>query len=342
MKFAFFQDLSVDDAVELVSPAFFGLDIGVAENGLGVTEGVRVDQFDTGGVTSRALALAHRVAADPGYLAVVIAPFWTLPAAVAIVFADAGLPVVSLSPDGVPRVSGGTSRELVPPQAVQARVLAKVLDGAASTGGVCLGTDPAPYSGSLSAQVSADISVPVLARFDMRGGGSVGPIVDLVRSAGCSTVAWIGFPRGASLIRDGLTAAGFGDVRLVGPDSMKTLSYIQRLGRDGTLVTCPCQDVTTSPQFQAEQLVHDYQVVTGLEPGIYAAEAWDAAGMMMTALNAGASTRPLLREAIGRVSSYAGVARTYGFASDGSLEASAPVGVFRSEGVRWLAVDGRG
>ena len=337
LKLAFFQDLSVDDAVELVSPAFFGLDIGVAENGLGLTKGVRVDQFDTGGLTSRALALARRVAADPGYVAVVIAPFWTVPPALAGVFADAGLPVLSLSPDGMPGGIGGTWRELVPRQAVQARTLAKILDGAAAKGGLCLGTDPATYSGSLSAQVSADISVRVSATFDMSGAGSVDPVVQLVRNTGCSTVAWIGFPRGASLIRDGLTAAGLGDVRLVGADSMKTLSYIQQIGRDGTLVTCPCQDITTSPQLQAEQLVHDYQVVTGLEPGVYASEAWDAAGIIMTAVHSGASTLSLLHDSIAGLSAYAGVARTYRFGSDGSLEASAPVGIFRSQGVRWLA-----
>jgi ABC-type branched-subunit amino acid transport system substrate-binding protein len=336
----------VQDAIELVSPAFFGLDIGVTENGPNLPEGVRVDQFDTGGVLNRALVLARQVAADPSYVAVVIAPFWSEPPAVARVFADAGLPVLSLSPVGV---SGGATggatgdaarswRELVPNQAVQARTLARVLDGAVVTGGLCLGTDPSPYSASLSSQVSAALNRPASASFQLRGAGPVGPIVQLVRRTGCSTVAWIGFPQGAVVLRDGLTAAGLGGVRLVGADPMKTLSYTQQMGRDGTLVTCPCQDITTSSQLPAMQVVHDYQVVTGLEPGIYAAEAWDAAGIIVTAVNEGASTRPLLAEAIGSMNAYDGVARTYRFDPDGNLEPNATVGVFRAQGVRWLTV----
>ena len=324
----------MDDAIELVSPAFFGLDIGLSENGAGLPDRVGVEQFDTRGIPSRALVLARQVAADPTYLAVVIAPFWAEPPAVARVFADAGLPVLSLSPDGVP---GGTWRGLVPEQSVQARTLASFLDGDASRGGSCLGTDPAPYSGSLSAQVSAALEGPLAATFQMSGAGPVAPIVRLVRDAGCSTVAWIGFPHGAAALRDALTAGGLGTVRMVGADPMKTLSYIQQTGRDGTLVTCPCQDITTSSQLPAEQLVHDYQVVTGLEPGAYAAEAWDAAGMIMSAAQAGGVTRSLLREAIGQMNTYSGVARNYSFGASGGLQTGPAVGVFRAAGVRWLS-----
>lgn len=126
---------------------------------------------------------------------------------------------------------------------------------------------------------------------------------------------------------------------MIGADAMKTISYIQEPGRDGTIVTCPCADVTTSPQVPAQQLVHDYQAGTGLEPGVYAAEGWDAAGMLLQVLR-GSTTRPRVSAGIAAMTSYPGVARAYSFSADGSLATGTQVGLYESIGVRWIQVGG--
>jgi len=157
----------------------------------------------------------------------------------------------------------------------------------------------------------------------------------MIKAMRCSVVGWVGFPTVAASLRDAMSAAGLSSIPIVGADSMKTISYIQVPGRDGTYVTCPCADLTTSSQLPAQQLVHDYQASTGLEPGIYAAEAWDAAGILLQVLHPGISRADALA-GIGAISAYAGVARDYSFTPDGTLAGDPAAWLFVSAGVRWL------
>ena len=334
-KVAFFQNLSIDDHEELVSPSYFGLQIGLTEEGQGPI--FAVDQLDTGPNQSGATDLARRIASDPSYVAVVLAPFVQETPQIAQIFADSGLAVLSLSPDSQSGDAGAVWRQLVRGQDDQALRLANVLQ-ARGAGGVCLGSATDRYSASLAASVRADLPKDPATAFQIPG-TSIDDAIKLIKFSGCSVVGWIGFPSAAATLRTALSAAGMAGTPMVGADSMKTISYIQEPGRDGTFVTCPCADVTTSSKLPAQQLVHDYQVETGLEPGVYAAEGWDAAGMLLQAVR-GAATRDQVRSALAGLTSYAGAARDYSFAPGGSLETASSTGVFVSTGVRWIQVGG--
>jgi branched-chain amino acid transport system substrate-binding protein len=332
-RVAFFQNISVDDHVELVSPSFFGLQIGLTELGGGLA--VTVDGFDISMDPSGGPDTARKIASNPAYVAVVLAPFLQESPEVANIFANAGLAVISLSQDSQSGGVGAAWRRLVPAQVTQASVLAGALLSR-GTKGICLGSAPDPYSTSLAALVKADLPKAPASSFQLSG-TSVVEAVDTIVTSGCSVVGWIGFPTVADALRSSMSNAGMADVPLVGADSMKTISYIQEPGRDGTLVTCPCADITTSSKLPAQQVVHDYQVATGLEPGIYTAEGWDAAGMLLQILHGG-PTRSRVSAGLGSLTGYAGVARDYSFAPDGSLVADASAGLFVSAGVRWIQV----
>ena len=334
-RVAFFQNLAVDDHVELVSPSFFGLQIGLTELGAGLV--VTVDEFDIAADPSGGPDTARKVASTPAYVAVVLAPFLQESPEVAKIFADAGLAVISLSQDSQSGGPGAAWRRLVPAQGTQASVLAGALLSR-GTNGICLGSASDPYSTSLAALVKADLPKAPASTFQLSGqvsGTSVVEAVDTIVTTGCSVVGWIGFPTVADGLRSSMSNAGMADVPLVGADSMKTISYIQVQGRDGTLVTCPCADVTTSSKLPAQQVVHDYQVATGLEPGIYTAEGWDAAGMVLQVLHNGPS-RDQASAGLASLAAYSGVARDYSFATDGTLAADASAGLFVSAGVRWI------
>jgi len=49
VKIAFFQDLSVGDPLELVSPSFLAMQAAVEDHGTGLGSAIRIDQFDTRG-----------------------------------------------------------------------------------------------------------------------------------------------------------------------------------------------------------------------------------------------------------------------------------------------------
>jgi branched-chain amino acid transport system substrate-binding protein len=333
LKVALFQDLAIDDHTELVSPSYFGLQIGLTQRGQGLA--VTVDQFDVSADPSGGQDTAKKIVSDPSYVAVVLAPFVQETPEVAKIFADAGLAVLSLSPDSRSGGVGASWRSLVPGQAAQASALAGAL-AARGTNGVCFGSAPDPYSTSLAALVRANLPNAPSAAFAIAG-TSADAAVKLIKTSGCSVVGWVGFPSAAAALRSALSTGGLGSVPMIGADAMKTISYIQEPGRDGTIVTCPCADVTTSPQVPAQQLVHDYQAGTGLEPGVYAAEGWDAAGILLQVLRA-SITRSQVNAGIGAMASYPGVARAYSFSADGSLAAGTPAGLYESMGVRWIQV----
>ena len=339
LKVAFFQDLSVEDSLELVSPSFLAMQVAVDERGTGLPALVRIDQYDTRGDRATALSFARRVAADPAYVAVVVAPFWKQPTEITAVLAGAGLPVLSLSAIEPVPGEGVVWRRFVKGQADQAATFASVLE--ASSFPVCLGGDGTPYSDSLQRMILASDRNGVGLRFvlDPRGPSSPARAAGSVRDAGCRIVGWTGFTGGALALRDALVAVGAGGVGVLGADGMKTRSYLAgATAADGTIVTCPCADVTTSPRFAAQQLVHDYQAATGLEPGIYAAEAWDAMGVLIEAVRGGATTRTSVSESVSGLRGFVGAAGAYRFGPDGAMGGVRTVPTYRAEGLRWIAV----
>jgi branched-chain amino acid transport system substrate-binding protein len=342
VKIAFFQDLSFDDSLELVSPSFLAIHAAVAGHEVGLASTIRVDQFDTQGDAATALGFADKVAADPGYVAVVVAPFWAEPPAVANAFDAAGLPVISLSPIDLGSGVAATSRRFVPEQTTQVLAFVAAMRSLEGVGGpYCLSGDGSPYSQTLEQASSTGFDGSSVQRLEVPVGdvSALRRAVSEVRASGCGVVGWTGFTAGAIALRDALFADGLGEIPIVGVDAMKTRSYLLNAeAADGTLVTCACADVTTSPSFGTQQMVHDYQEATGLEPGVYAAEAWDAAAVLIAAVRAGAVGRPAMDASIAGLEAYEGVAGEYRFDRSGSLVAPASAPVYRAVGLRWIEI----
>ena len=83
VKIAFFQDLSVPDHVDLVSPSFLAFDMVVQRRLEGQGVKAEVVQFDTRGDAGAAIEMAEEVAAEGSFVLAVAAPFWHEPAEVA-------------------------------------------------------------------------------------------------------------------------------------------------------------------------------------------------------------------------------------------------------------------
>jgi ABC-type amino acid transport substrate-binding protein len=154
-------------------------------------------------------------------------------------------------------------------------------------------------------------------------------------------VAWTGFDPLASALLDALGSDGLGDVRLVGTDAMKDerlLTETER-GADGTVVVCPCVDLTTSTRIDAQRFVNDFQAASGSPPGVYGVEGWDVAGMLLEAVRTGATDRATVSAALVGGDTYEGLAGPYTFRPDGELDRRAVrVVAYRAEGLRWLPV----
>ena len=349
VKIAFFQDLSVPDHVDLVSPSFLAFDMVVQRRleGQGVT--AEVVQFDTRGDAGAAIEMAKEVAAEGSFVLAVAAPFWHEPAEVGRILAEAGVPTISLSPvSASPWVeptapvgdAGALWRRLVPDRTAEASLLAEIAGRRSAEGvpqPICLVEDGSEYGRGLVGQVEAGLGPWPSTRID--GSDAIGAAEEIA-TTGCRVVLWGGFPPGARELARAMRAAGSArgqPVDLAG-DALKTTIPPTSPAGDGVVVgsvACPCVDVSLDLRLASRRFVNAYQSEHGLAPGAYAAEAWDAGRLAADAIANGAVDRTAMQAAFRALTTHVGVARTYTFDEDGELLSAEP-SLFAAAGTRWL------
>jgi branched-chain amino acid transport system substrate-binding protein len=348
VRIAFFQDLSVPEHVDLVSPSFLALEMVVERRTAEHATTVEIVQLDTGGDEGEAVGMADEVAADPSFVAAIAAPFWREPPEAARILAEAGVPTLSLSPvsaspwllapgERPPGDPLGLWRRFVPDQREQARLLADVAAGVTAQGSrepVCLVDDASDYG----------VGLVEIVESELRGWPTTRVAADeataAVASSGCKIVVWGGFPPGAWELAHALREAGEARGRPVdlAGDAMKTVIPPTSPNGEGVVVgsvTCPCADVTLDLALSSRRFVNAYQSEHGLTPGVYAAEGWDAGGLLAGAVVSGVVDRAGMRAWLARIAVYDGVAGRYAFDEHGELLRPS-AGLFVASGTRWL------
>ena len=350
VKIAFFQDLSVPESLDLVSPSFLALDTVVQREVVG-GEGIdaEVVQLDTGGDATTAAGMAREVAADPSFVLAVIAPFWKEPPEVARILAEAAVPTMSLSPESAspwlsaPSPPGDPAelwRRFVPGRGTQAELLARVARRSSTddaTQPVCLVGDGSDYGSELATGIEAALSPLSPTLID---GADASAAAHELASSGCGVVVWTGFPPGARDLAEAMREADPATERTIdlAGDALKAVMPLMSSGGEGVVVesvACPCADVSVALDLASRTFLNAYQSEHGLAPGVYAAEAWDAASIVAEALASGGSTRAGMRVEFRAITSYDGVAQTYTFDSEGE-PIGARAGLFTAAGTRWL------
>ena len=345
VKIAVFEDLSNEDPVQLVTPSYLGLQLALTEGAVGLPVSPQLVALDVQGDPVRALDLARQVAADPTYVAAVIAPFWAETKAVGDILNAARIPTLSLSALAPDLSSYGWSawRRLVPTQPRQADSLAALLASTANrVSGVCLVRDATSYATALSGLLKQRLKHLVAKVITISTAPGVtdafGQAVAQIASAGCRTIAWTGFAASGALLRTTLSEAGLSGVTMYAADAVKDEGFLTLTGGsgNGTVVTCPCADLATSTDPAAQRFVHDYQSQFGSSPGVYGVEGWDLGSMLLTAFHAGASDKGAVATALQAVGQMRGLAGLYAWTSTGELSSSAVrVHTFVDRGQRW-------
>jgi len=343
VKVAFIEDLSSDEAVGRVLPALQAAGLAFANATLGGALPVGVDlvPWDTQGDPSRIADVAEEITTDPTYVAAIIAPYLDDQAGLAAELDAASLPMLSLSSRQPALGAAGltTWRRMVANRAEEAAAIATYVDALPAKSGVrCTARGPDP----------ADARWAHL--LDRTLGGASGPSVTVadpdaasaaataIAEAGCGVVLWAGPVAIAEALRTSLTARG-AHVVLVGDEELKDDTYPRVVGAagEGTIALCPCADLSLSTRLAAQRFIQDFQAEHGLPPGPYAAEAWDAAKMLVRALGSGASSREEVLAFLDASGPFQGLANRYEFAPGGELNpASAIVHVYRVRGGRWI------
>jgi branched-chain amino acid transport system substrate-binding protein len=338
VKVAFFQDGSVETPNAHGQPSFLGLKLSLSRANESGTLPVLVELvgYDTQGDPDVAAALAREVTADPAYVAAVAAPFWVDTSAVAEVFGAAGIPVLSLS--GSAQRDADRWFPIVAGRRAQVAAIAGYVRGRRGGTGACLAGDGSPYGASIGEALEAALrgSLEATVRVDPATGDASAAVTS-IEDAACETVVWTGFGTGAGILRAALGEAGEGERLFVGADGMKEATYLELAGAaaDGTVVVCPCVDLSASPDAAAQRFVHDFQARYATPPGVYAAEGWDAGEMLVRAFRVGAATPDEVADELVRGERHDGLAAAY---SLGEAPEDVPVHLSRAEGGRWVPV----
>jgi len=353
VRIAFFQDLSIGSHVDLVSPSFLAFDRAVHDGTAGMDLDVEVVQFDTGGDPGTAGTFARQVVLDPTFVLAVLAPFWEEPEAVGETLAIGGVPTFSLSPQSASIWTAGPEdglsapappdkpeqlwRRFVPDQGLQAERLAEIIGvdvPQTSALPACLFAEDTAYARALRDAVETNLLT--LVPTTSPAAGDTVAAVDAVR-AGCASTVWIGTPEGADEITRALDEAGLDPTIDLASDAMKSVLPIAGPTGEPMVdeLTCPCRDVNLTNSDAARRFINAYQSATGLAPGVYAAEAWDAGTLTAQAFHDGVRDRRQMRDYVDGLDSYDGTGGPVRFDEGGEL-VEPQVSVFTPSGTRWI------
>jgi ABC-type branched-subunit amino acid transport system substrate-binding protein len=326
LKVVFVLDSTPDGAQERAMPAFQAAELAfasAARDGEGPT--VDLVSYDLEGDPARLDDLAADVAEDPGYVAVMIAPFL---AGQREVHAEVPLPVVSLSPrDGPSADATSAWRRLVPRIDVQGTAVGDLVASLRiAHRGVCIA--PGVPDGSRFGRAVAHVLTT--RRTDET------PTPDAIAAAACGVVAWTGDATSAG---DVLVALGRPRPRMVGGPALRDPTFVAEAGTaaGGTEAICGCADVSTSLRLAAQRFVQDFQSEYGRAPGAGAVEGWDGAHLILDGLRQGGLTSSAFGAWLASQAAFDGLGGTYRFAQDGELANPLQhLWRFRVEGGRWV------
>ncbi|MCF2527480.1 branched-chain amino acid ABC transporter substrate-binding protein [Yinghuangia soli] len=139
-------------------------------------------------------------------------------------------------------------------------------------------------------------------------------IATAVAKAGADAVVCVGYGPEAALLSKALDSAGFTGTRL-GADAMAEKGFVSSAGSsaENWWLTVPVADAAAEPALAA--FAADYERVFQKKPGIYAAEGFDIANLLIEAVKS-LGNQPVTRAAVlgaVRSSRYQGLVKSYAF-----------------------------
>jgi ABC-type branched-subunit amino acid transport system substrate-binding protein len=147
-------------------------------------------------------------------------------------------------------------------------------------------------------------------------------------------VIWTGSARGAADLAAVLPRVA-SEAMLVLDDRARTPGFAETSPAVGEPYgLCPCVDLGTTSDPAAQGFLHEYQAATGLDPGPFAAEGFDAGRLLASAAVAG-SGRDQIAAALAATQRAEGLMGPYVWDVSGHLQ-DPVVRMFQRAGVRWL------
>ncbi|MFL6077123.1 MAG: branched-chain amino acid ABC transporter substrate-binding protein [Mycobacteriales bacterium] len=284
---------------------------------------VNLKKFDSQGDPGQASTLAPTVIQDRKLVGVVGPAFSGESEAVLPAFNSAGLPVITAS---ATRTSLGQKGWKVfhrglGNDAQQGTAAAKYIKDDLKAQKVYVIDDQSAYGAGLADVVKQGLGSLVIGTDHVKQKDTdFSAAVGKVKSSGATVLFYGGYYAEAGPMLSQLKAAGV-TATFISGDGSRDEGLIKAGGAsatEGALTTCPCA-VKTGDKFAT-----DYKAKWGKDPGIYSAEAFDAANIFLKGIDAGKTTRPKM---LTYVNGYQGQGETkhFKFDSHGELDKSSVV-----------------
>ena len=294
---------------------------------------VQLKRFDTTGTPAAAPPVVTALAADRDVVGVVGPGFSGETKVTGSLFAQAGLAHITASATN-PALSANGWRTFLRglgSDAAVGRNAARLMTDRLGARRVCVVRDDSPYGGDVAEAVDRSLgsfSVPECRQRVATGQADMRGVAGAVTAAAPDAVFYGGYYAEAAPLYRQLTADGFRG-RFVAPDGVKDPEFV-RLAGAGTgnaYVLCPCAPGELVPEFASA-----YTAAAGAAPGTYSLEAYDAATVLLRAVDSGRRDRAGVLAAV-RANDSVGLTKRLRWSETGEPE-DPPVYAYR-------VVDGR-
>ncbi|MFI5040665.1 MAG: branched-chain amino acid ABC transporter substrate-binding protein [Acidimicrobiales bacterium] len=328
-----------------VSIGFFGSLTGPNSPNLGINENngvklaiaqfnaanpncqVKAVEYDSQGDPAQAPALATKAAGDSSVVGIVGPAFSGESKAADPTFNDAGLPTITASATN-PTLSQNSWKifhRAVGNDDAQGPAIASYITNDVKSTKVAVINDESAYGQGLAGIVKNKLGSAVVAQDTINSKGTdFSSTVTKVQSSGATAVFYGGYYQAAGVLAKQLKDAGV-NAAFVSDDGTEDQGFVTAAGNTaatGAVATAPAAPISTVPNGAA--FVTAYQSAYNSAPGLYSAEAYDAANIFLQAITAGDTTRSAIENYLTTVD-YKGLTKTYKFDSNGELAGSVTV-----------------
>jgi branched-chain amino acid transport system substrate-binding protein len=147
--------------------------------------------------------------------------------------------------------------------------------------------------------------------------------VNRVKAADADLIFYGGYYNEAGRLKKQLTDAGVTAKFLSGDGSLDPgfVTSSGAAGGEGALLTCACRLATPDLEGAGGEFATKYAEVIDKDPGTYSSEGYDAAKLLIEAIEDGNDTREKLLAYVEGLESYEGVSKTIEFEENGNIKA---------------------
>lgn len=289
---------------------------------------VTLKEFDTEGSPDRAPGVVTQAINDPTIMGVVGLPFSGESKAVGATFNEAGLVTITPSATNPDLAKNGwkTFFRALGNDAVQGPAAAKFLTEKLNAQKVCVIRDDSEYGIGLANMVKQGLGDKLVCEDQVKTGQKeFSATVGKIEGADPDAIFYAGYYTEAAPFAQQLRDAGV-EAKLVAPDGVKDDEFVKNAGEaaEGAYLTCPCVPADAFTEF-----TNAYREAYGVDPSTYSAEGYDAATILLKALDKGLKTRQAVLDF---VKNYEGQGLTKAFKWDANGELTdTPVWTYRVE-----------